>query len=87
MSGSQSRTVAELVETARARVIQIGLVYQPRLPSRPSEPIAVSQTRQAGPRRIASDAQRQRQGQSPQVIASAPSAVGRRPGVLIRSPQ
>ena len=55
MSGSQSRTVAELVETARARVIQIGLVYRPRLPSRPSEPIAVSQTRQAGPRRIASD--------------------------------
>ena len=32
-------------------------------------------------------AQRQRQGQSPQVIASAPTPVGRRPGVLIRSPQ
>ncbi len=54
MSGIQLPTDAERDVAASARAIQIGLVYCPRLPSMPSKPIAVNQTRHGGPLRIAS---------------------------------
>ncbi len=71
-SGSQLLTVAGPGVTARARAIQIGLEYQPRLPSKLSEPIDSQPDTPGGPATECQGTQRQRDGQSPQVKRRQP---------------